>query len=338
MPTSNPSRSPQPPLVIPASPHPSFLRRQESRGAGKRGVPTTGHISPTQPPPPSIPADAGIQGRVACQPPTLLDLPSPQTSFLPSLPSFLRRQESRGAGKRGAPITAHISPTQQPPISIPADAGIQGHGARQPPTPLDHPSPHPSFLRRQESRGAGKRGDPTTSHINPTQPPPPSIPADAGIQGRVACQPPTLLDLPSPQTSFLPSLPSFLRRQESRGAGKRGAPITAHISPTQQPPISIPADAGIQGHGARQPPTPLDHPSPHPSFLRRQESRGAGKRGIPTTSHISPTQPRPLSIPADAGIQGRGACQPPTALALPSPHPSFLPPPHVIPAEAGIQR
>ena len=90
-------------------------------------------------------------------------------------------------------------------------------------------------------------------------------------------------------------LASFQRRQESRGAvSGRGTPTTNPCRFPDFPPLVVPVNPVTQrgrspSRHSREASNP-DGPSPLASFLRRQESRGAGQGGWPPTPVI-PAKP-----------------------------------------------
>ena len=98
----------------------------------------------------------------------------------------------------------------------------------------------------------------------------------------------------TPQPSRPPSFPSTHNPEgKSRGAG-RGASHPQRTPPSQ-PPSTTPFALSLS-KGPHPPASPSTTPSP--SFLRRQESRGARRRPPhPHPRHPSPSQPTPPRSP-----------------------------------------
>ncbi len=230
------------------------------------------------------------------------------------------------------------TPTTQPPSR--RTPGSRGGARGNPATATsDTPSPFASFLRRQESRGAGRGASPQPPPLGARANPhnPASIPAKAGIQEHRAGQ---LCHSP-------PSISHPRSRHSCAGRNPGGRRVWQHCHspfPTPNPPRVIPAEAGIQMGGARgnpatahvRHPTPLRvipaqaEPAPAKAGESTEAARAASPQPPPPAAYAHPHNP--ASIPADAGIQGRREGQPCHS------HFRYPIPLRVIPAEAGIQR
>ena len=170
-----------------------------------------------------VPAKAGTQGRgaargrpspaVAHPPPTVVPAQagtSPSATRTSAPPTPRRRGGSRTArpARAGLPLR-HQQPSPARPLHtvVPAFAATQGRAERaRGRLPLP-PRPHP---QEREINTHSKQ-----PHKNKTAP---DIPAKTGIQGRHRNpgQPQSISPHPPPPNA------SFLRRQESRGAGRVG--------------------------------------------------------------------------------------------------------------------
>ncbi len=250
----------------------------------------------------------------------------PRSSFLPPFSSFLRRQESR-EGVRGNPTTNHRrNPPPPPPQSRRRHAPYPdtGPGSRAGATPRPTPDaipthppqlpprhPSPSFViptpllvipaKAGIQRGGG-RGNPTTNpRRNPPPPPPPSRRKPGSMGG--ATPQPTPVAIPHP-------LPPLSRRRPGSMGGATPRP-TPDAIPTHPPQLP-----------SRHPSLSFVIPAPFSSFLRRQESRGAGGGATPQPTTV--TIPHPLRLhpggsrdPWAGQPRGRHSGHPPHPLGVP---------------------
>ena len=263
-------------------------------------------------------------------------------SAVPTLASFLRRQESRGAGQgeeslppswgkvRMGAVPRQRQPPRHHPHStavaarpscvIPAKASIQTGGAPPPPTPAASPTPLPH-----------RRGDSRIARPTRAGPPPRHHPHSTAVAARPSCVIPTKASIqtsraPPPPTPFASPTPLPHRTGDSRIA----RPATEPTSPPSPAPARrrsppscvIPAKAGIQTGGATPPPTPAASPTPLP------HRRRAPRIARPARAGPSPPSPAPdrrrSPPPSRHSCEGRnpeglcpGGVTPPQPLPLP---------------------
>ena len=300
-------------------------------------------------------------------------LPPTASSSLPLASSFLRPPLvipakagiQRGRAKGGQP---HPPPSSRNPEREPH---LQGRFANRPP-PTEHPfalslskgrpapasSSSPPPPHRQSCPSRRHTCAPLSSYLRP----PLVIPAKAGIQrGRAKGGNPTTNTVAEPRTPT-----------QSVGAIRESpAPNRAPVrpEPVEGPPRAPSSSSPPSPHRHSCPPSPFLRPllvipappsrhscAPLSSFLRRQESRGAVPGwGNPTTTTVA--KPRTPTQSVGAIPESRAPTERPFALSLskgrpapphhhprhhrvviPAPLSSFLRPPLVIPAKAGIQR
>ena len=323
---------PSPSRVLPRPEGPSYRRKPVSRGApGGDTKPASGPAPPT--PPPTHIAGA-LRDSVRPEP---VEGPSPTRSppaRRSRTPSVIPAKAGIQRGGVRQPDTASASGTA-PPTVVPAKAGTQGRGAARGVSVSRHSceSRYPEVRRAagiagapdsvRRSKGALHHHQPPRSHRSPTV-----VPALLPHERNPCGNPTQNRKRPAPPTVVLAKA-GTQGRGAARGASASRTSHTRHrrTGESRYPEVRR---AAARPHPHRRRASTLPRVPHTPSHRRSREPRAGARRGASPPLEL----PTPATVvPAKAGIQrcaGRGT-PPPTC-------PRVTAPPHRrSPAKAGTQ-